>query len=153
MTLSKTFSRPLLYSLMAVTMAVALQYSANADAHGRRGGFGIGWFAGGLVVGAALAPRYAYPAPVYYYSPPTYYAPPPVVYTQPPIVYAQPPIVYTQPPIVVQPAPAVVTAPQQTQVQPSTVEDRLRRLRSLCEQGLLTPQECQNRREEVLREL
>ncbi len=146
MILAKTFSRPLLYSLMAVTAAVALQYSANADAHGRRGGFGIGWFAGGLVVGAALAPRYAYPAPVYYYPPPTYYAPPPVVYTQPPIVYAQPPIV-------VQPAPAVVNAPQQTQVQPSTVEDRLRRLRSLCEQGLLTPQECQNRREEVLREL
>ena len=139
MTRTKTLSRPLLYGLFAVTTAVALQYSANADAHGRRGGFGLGWFAGGLVVGAALAPRYAYPAPVYYYPPPTYYAPPPVVYTQPPVV--------------VQPAPAVVTAPQQYQVQPSSVEDRLRRLRSLCEQGLLTPQECQNRREEVLREL
>ena len=146
MTRTKTLSRPLLYGLMAATMAVALQYSANADAHGRRGGFGIGWFAGGLVVGAALAPRYAYPAPVYYYPPPpTYYAPPPVVYTPPPVVY-------TQPPVVVQPAPAVVTAPQY-QAQPSSIEDRLRRLRSLCEQGLLTPQECQNRREEVLREL
>jgi hypothetical protein len=76
---------------------------------------------------------------VYYYPPPTYYAPPPVVYTQPPVV--------------VQSAPTIVTAPQQYQAQPPSVEDRLRRLRSLCEQGLLTPQECQNRREEVLREL
>jgi hypothetical protein len=62
-------------------------------------------------------------------------------------------VIYTQPPVVVQPAPAVVAAPQQVQPQASSVEDRLRRLRNLCEQGLLTPQECQNRREEVLREL
>lgn len=146
MTRTKTSSRILSFGLMAMTMAMALQYSPSADAHGRRG-YGIGWFAGGLVVGAALAPRYVHPAPVYYYPPPAYYAPPPVVYSQPAVVYAQPPVV-------VQSAPVVVTAPPaQAHVAPSPVEDRLRRLRSLCEQGLLTPQECQSRREEVLRDL
>jgi hypothetical protein len=139
-----TLTRHFLHGLMAMTCVAVFPYSAPAEARwGHRGG----WFAGGLVLGAVLAPRYAYPAPVYYYPPPapTYY-PPPVYYTPPP------PVIYTQPPVVVQPSPPVVVAPH-AQAQPTSIEDRLRRLRNLCDQGLLTPHECQTRREEVLREL
>ncbi len=138
---SPILSRPLLYGLMAASCIAAMQYCAPADAHWRgRGGGGGGWFAGGLVLGAVLAPRYAYPAPIYYYPPaPSYYAPPPQV-------------IYAQPPVVVQPSAPISVAPL-VSAQPSTIEDRLRRLRSLCDQGILTSQECQIRREEILREL
>jgi hypothetical protein len=80
-----------------------------------------------------------------YYAPPPVYYPPQVVYTAPP-VYVQPPQVYVQPPapIAAAPAAAPLALP---------IEDRLRRLRSLCDQGLFTPGECQQRREQILQEL
>ena len=125
--------------LGAATLAAALQ-PAPAEAHGRR----AGWFVGGLVVGAALAPRYvySYPAPVYYSPPPYYVAPPPVVYTSPPV-------------IVQQPAPAVVPppAPAPAMSQNLTVEQRLQRLKSMCDQGLFTPRECETRRGQILQEM
>ena len=135
-----------LRALLLASVAAALQYAPPATAGGRHGG----WFIGGLVVGAALAPRYAYPAPFYhhprvYYAPPPVYYPPQVVYTAPP-VYVQPPQVYVQPlaPIAAAPAAAPLAL---------SIEDRLRRLRSLCDQGLFTVGECQQRREQILQEL
>ena len=135
-----------LRALLLASVAAALQYAPPATAGGRHGG----WFIGGLVVGAALAPRYAYPAPFYhhprvYYAPPPVYYPPQVVYTAPP-VYVQPPQVYLQPPAPIAAAPAA--APLAL-----SIEDRLRRLRSLCDQGLFTVGECQQRREQILQEL
>lgn len=132
-------SKRLILSALAVTLAAtALQYAPPAEAHWRRGG----WFVGGLVVGAALAPRYVYSAPAYVYPPPVVYSAPP------PVIYAAPP-----PPVVVQPAPAVVAAPAPVPAQALPLDERLRRLRSLCEQGLLTVEECHSRREQILREL
>ena len=135
-----------LRALLLASVAAALQYAPPATAGGRHGG----WFIGGLVVGAALAPRYAYPAPFYhhprvYYAPPPVYYPPQVVYTAPP-VYVQPPQVYVQPlaPIAAAPAAAPLAL---------SIEDRLRRLRSLCDQGLFTVGECHQRREQILQEL
>ena len=136
-----------LRALLFASIAAALQYAPPALAGGRHGG----WFIGGLVVGAALAPRYAYPAP-YYYHPRVYYAPAPVyyppqvVYTAPPVYVQPPPPVYVQPPtpIAAAPAAAPLALP---------IEDRLRRLRSLCDQGLFTVGECQQRREQILQEL
>ena len=135
-----------LRALLLASVAAALQYAPPATAGGRHGG----WFIGGLVVGAALAPRYAYPAPFYhhprvYYAPPPVYYPPQVVYTAPP-VYVQPPQVYLQPPAPIAAAP--VAAPLAL-----SIEDRLRRLRSLCDQGLFTVGECHQRREQILQEL
>ena len=43
------------------------------------GGFAVGVFTG-AVLGAAVAPVYAYPAPVYAYPAPVYAAPPPPTY-------------------------------------------------------------------------
>ena len=142
-----------LRALLLASVAAALQYAPPATAGGRHGG----WFIGGLVVGAALAPRYAYPAPFYhhprvYYAPPPVYYPPQVVYTAPP-VYVQPPQVYVQPPqVYVQPPAPIAAAPAAAPLALS-IEDRLRRLRSLCDQGLFTVGECQQRREQILQEL
>ena len=137
-----------LRALLVASVAVALQYTPPAKAGGRHGG----WFIGGLVVGAALAPRYAYPAYHYNYPARVYYAPPPVYYP--------PPVVYTAPPVYVQPPPPVyLQAPTPIAAAPSAaplalpIEDRLRRLRSLCDQGLFTVGECQQRREQILQEL
>lgn len=137
-----------LRALLLAGIAAALQYAPPAQAGGRHGG----WFIGGLVVGAALAPRYAYPAPFYhhprvYYAPPPIYYPPQVVYTAPP-VYVQPP-----PPVVYQQAPASIAAAPAAAPLALPIEDRLRRLRSLCDQGLFTVGECQQRREQILQEL
>ena len=145
---AKPSAKPLATVLLVAAALVAMQFSAPADAHGR-GGRGGGWFIGGLVLGAAaFAPRYAYPSPSYYW-PPTYYAPPPVVYSPPPVVYSAPPAVYSAPPQVVQQsAPIIAPAPLSM-----TVEDRLRRLRSMCDQGLFTPQECDGRRAQILQEM
>ena len=76
--------------------------------------------------------------PPVYYPPPTYYAPPPVVYSAPPV--------YVQPPAPIASAPS--GAPQAL-----PIEDRLRRLRSLCDQGLFTADQCQQRSEQILREM
>ena len=143
---TRTLRNLLAASIGIATLAVAL-HPAPAQAHGRR----AGWFVGGLVVGAALAPRYvySYPAPVYY-PPPTYYvAPPAVVYTQPPVVYTQPPVVVQQPAPVV--APPAAPAPSMSQT--LTVEQRLQRLKSMCDQGLFTTRECETRRGQILQEM
>ncbi len=128
----------------------ALPYAPDAEAHGgRRAGF----FFGGLVVGSVFAPRYVYAAP-YYYPPPVYYAPypPAVTYVQPPVVIQQAapaaPLAPAQP-AVQGPGPSSVAAASQTM----SIEDRLRRLRSMCEQGLFTEMECRNRREQILQEM
>lgn len=131
--------------ILALTaLLVALPYAPDADARGRR----IGVFIGGVVVGAAFAPRYVYSAPYYYYPPPVYYAPYPaqVTYVSPPVVIQQaaPPAPAAQ-----SQAPSSVAAAAQTM----SIEDRLRRLRSLCEQGLFTEAECHHRREQMLQEM
>lgn len=131
---------------IATAVAALLQFSIPAEAHGRR----AGWFVGGVVIGAALAPRYVHPAPVYYRAwPHLYYAPPPVVYSAPTVVYTAPPAVVAPPPIVYAPPPASAAPP----VQPLSIEERLRRLRNLCNEGLFTAYECAERREQILREL
>ena len=132
--------------LALAALLVTLPYAPNAEARGghhHRGGF----FVGGVVLGAVLAPRYVYAAP-YYYAPPVYYAPYPaqVTYVQPPVMVQQAAPAVVQP---VAPAPPQVAATPQ----PLGIEDRLRRLRSMCEQGLFTAGECQGRREQILQEM
>jgi hypothetical protein len=149
MVMSRHPIRPLVVALALVTTAVSFTWAANAEA---RGGHRGGWFVGGLFVGAALAPRYVYPAPAYYY-PPAYYAPPPVVYAPPPVVYSPPPVVIQQAaPVYTAPAP-VYSSPAPVTSQSMTVEERLRRLRSMCDQGLFTMQECDSRRHQILQEM
>lgn len=135
-------------ALLLVGVALALQHATPAEARGRHAG---GWFAGGLVVGALLAPRYAIPAPSYYYPPRVYYSPPPVYYP-PPTYYAPPPVVYSAPPVYVQPAAPIASAPA-TAPQALPIEDRLRRLRSLCDQGLFSAEQCQQRSAQILQEM
>ena len=125
-------------AVLAVLLA-AFPYSSNAEAHGR--GHRGGYFFGGVVVGAAVfAPRYYYPAPYYYYGPPYYPYPPAVTYVAPPVM--------------VQPAvPVPVQPPAQPPVSQLSIEDRLQRLRGMCDQGLVTEQECRTRREQILQEM
>ena len=137
-----------LRAVLVASVAMALQYAAPAKAGGRHGG----WFIGGLVVGAALAPRYAYPAHYYNYPARVYYAPPPVYYP-PQVVYTAPPVYVQPPPPVYLQAPAPIAAASPAAPLALPIEDRLRRLRSLCEQGLFTVGECQQRREQILQEL
>ena len=148
------FTRPAVAGVLIAASLAALAYSGTAEAH-RRGG----WFVGGLVVGAMLAPRYVSPAPIYHYAPPIYYQPQ-VIYSPPPMVYAPPPMVYATPPqVIYSPPPVTYAAPPVSPPQPTataqslSIEERLRRLRHLCDEGLLTAGECQLRREELLREL
>ena len=91
-----------------------------------------------LAVAAVLAalPYAPYPPMV------TYVSPPPVVFQQ--AVPAAPAQSAMQ-----VPAPSHVASTAQT----LSIEDRLRRLRSLCEQGLFTEAECNNCREQILQEL
>ena len=143
-------------AVMLVAAAAALQYAPAADArgyghgghggyggHGGHGGYRAGYFIGGAVLGAALiGSRYYYPPPVYYYPPaPVYYPPPAVVYSSPP-----PAVVYSSPP------PAPQYAPQQYGNN-LPIDERLRQLRNLCDQALLSAQECQVRRNQILSEL
>lgn len=69
---------------MLATILSSLTFSAQA-----RGGHAAGWFIGGAVVGAMVAPRYVYaPPPVVYYAPaPLYYPPPQQVYYPPRQIY------------------------------------------------------------------
>ena len=147
----KTYTRSIAASaVMLVAAAAALQYAPAADArgygHGGRGGHGghhSGYFIGGAVLGAALiGSRYYYPPPAYYYPPaPVYYPPPAVVYSSPP-----PAVIYSSPP------PAPQYAPQQYGNN-LPIDERLRQLRNLCDQALLSAQECQTRRNQILGEL
>jgi hypothetical protein len=149
MVMSRNPVRPLVVALALLTTVASFAWSASAEA---RGGHRGGWFVGGLFVGAALAPRYVYPSPAYYY-PPAYYAPPPVVYAPPPVVYSQPPVVIQQAaPVYTTPAP-VYSNPAPVTSQSMSVEERLRRLRSMCDQGLFTMQECDTRRAQILQEM
>ena len=142
----KSVSRALLQVVASATVLAALPYAPDAEA---RGGRRFGFFAGGVVLGAVLAPRYVYAAPYYYYPPVTYYPPYPatVTYVQPPPVVVQ----QVAPAVNQQAAPAqpnaATTSPQ------LSIEDRLRRLRSMCEQGLFTEFECHSRREQILQEM
>ncbi len=130
--------------LVAVaTLAATLPVSTDAEARGGRAGF----FIGGVVVGSVFAPRYVYPAPYYYYPPPA------VVYQGYPAN-----VTYVSPPVVVQQAAPVVPLPAPQSAAPAraqamSIEDRLRRLRSICEQGLFTEDECRARREQILQEM
>ena len=132
--------------LFALTLvAGAAHYAPDADAHGGRR---FGFFIGGAVVGASVfAPRYAYPAPYYYYAPAPVYYPPTVTYINPPVVVQQ------MAPVTVQPAPQSAAPQLAAPVPTLSIEDRLRRLRSVCDQGLLTSQECYTRREQILQEM
>lgn len=153
----KTYTRSIAASaVMLVAAAAALQYAPAADAHGYgrggHGGYRAGYFIGGAVLGASLiGSRYYYPPPAYYYPPaPVYYPPPAVVYSSPPpaVVYSLPPpaVVYSSPP------PAPQYAPQQYGNN-LPIDERLRQLRNLCDQALLSAQECQTRRNQILGEL
>lgn len=132
--------------LALAALLVTLPYAPNAEARGGHHHFRGGFFASGIVLGAVLAPRYVYAAP-YYYPPPVYYAPYPaqVTYVQPPVIVQQAAPALVQPLALV---PQVAATPQ-----PLSIEDRLRRLRSMCEQGLFTVGECQGRREQILQEM
>ncbi|MBL8379515.1 MAG: hypothetical protein JNM79_16720 [Burkholderiales bacterium] len=143
----------------AAAFVLGLPAAPVAEAHGfgRRSGY----FIGGVVVGSALVgPRYWGPPP--YYPPRVVYVPPPVVYA-PPVVYPPvPQVIYTIPaaPAQVQipampmvTAPGIPPAPSAAAPQAMSIEDRLRRLQSLCDQGLLTFMECERRREQILAEL
>ena len=126
--------------LALALLAGAAHYAPAAEA---RGGHRFGYFIGGAVVGAAIfAPRYAYPAPYYYYPAPVYY-PPAVTYVSPPVVVQQAAPVVTQPAV----PQTAVPAPR------LSIEDRAQRLRSMCEQGLFTSEECRVRREQILQEM
>lgn len=74
--------------ILAVLLTLTALASTNASAHGW---YGRGaYFAGGIVVGAAIARPYYGPGYYGYYNPPVVYAPPSVVYVQPqPTYYVQ----------------------------------------------------------------
>lgn len=133
------FRRLIVSALAVAGSSAGLSFAPDAEARGWRRG---GYFVGGVVVGAMIAPRVVYASP-YYYPPAVVYAPP-VTYVPPPVTYVSP-----APVVVQQTAPAVQAAPSQ----PLSIEDRLRRLRSMCDQGLFTPGECQMRREQLLQEM
>jgi hypothetical protein len=71
--------------LALISILLAFPATSHARWHGWRGGwgwYGAGAFAGGVLLGTAIArPWYYTPAPVYVYPPPS------VVYTTPPPVY------------------------------------------------------------------
>jgi len=145
--------RGLATAAIALVLAAALPYAADAQARGH-GHWRAGAFIGGVVVGAAIARPHYYP----YYRP--YYAPPPVYYAPsapyyPPASYYPPAVVYSPPPAPVtyiEQQPNYVTAPAAATPQ-LPLEQRLRRLKAMCDQGLFTPHECSARREEILREM
>ncbi len=85
--------------IIAVTLLVGT-LAFPATSHAWRGWWGPGVFAGGVILGSALA------NPYYYYPPPPAYYPPPSVY-----VYQQPQVVYTPPPPPPSYAPPAPAAP------------------------------------------
>lgn len=139
MSAKRLVSRTVAQTLALLALLAALPYAPDAQA---RGGRRFGFFIGGAVVGAVLAPRYVYAAP-YYYPPPVAYYPP-----YPAVTYVSPPPVVVQ-----QVAPAPVQSIAPAPAQALSIEDRLHRLRSLCEQGLFTESECHTRREQILQEM
>lgn len=149
MSLQKMLSRTGVPILAVAAVLAALPYAPDAEA---RGGRRAGFFISGLVVGSVLAPRYVYAAPYHYYPPQVYYAPYP-----PMVTYVSPPPVVFQQAVPAAPAHSAMQVPAPSNVastaQTLSIEDRLRRLRSLCEQGLFTEAECNNRREQILQAL
>jgi hypothetical protein len=137
--------------LALMLLAGSVLHTAPAHANGYYwGNAGAFWgaFAGGLLLGAAFAPRY-------YYGPGWY--PPPVVAAPPPVYYA-PPAYYGPPVVATAPAPVVVergyrAPPPPPAIPRLSVEERLQRLKRLCDQALLTRDECRHRRELIARDL
>lgn len=157
---SSRFSlRGMVSALALATLALgAAQYAPEAQArsfhhggHFHGGGFRVGGaFIGGAIIGAAFARPYYYSSYYPYYPnyyPPAYYAPP--AYSAPVSYVQQPDPYYSAPPAPSAYAPAAYSAPQQR----LTVEQRAQRLKSMCAQGLFTPQECAQRRAQLLREM
>lgn len=68
-----------LLALLAVSLTMAVPSYSRAH-----GGWGAGWFVGGLALGSALGfaarPYYYYPPPYAYYPPPAYAYPPSYAY-------------------------------------------------------------------------
>jgi hypothetical protein len=153
---SRFTGRGLIAALTMLVLAVgAAQYAPAASARGfhggsfhggfhRGGGFRVGGaFIGGAIIGSALASSYYY-GPSYYggYYPPAYY--PPAYYPPPaPVTYVE-----QQPDYASAPPPSSYAPQQQQQL---SMEQRAQRLKAMCAQGLFTPQECAQRRAELLR--
>jgi hypothetical protein len=98
-----------------------------------------GWFAGGMIVGALISRPY-----YFYSSPPVYYGPP-VLYT-PPAEYVPPPVMaHTNPPVA-----AGLSGNPAAPAAALSIEERLRRLRATCAEGLLSAAECDGKRQELL---
>jgi hypothetical protein len=126
-------------ALASLLLVAAASYAPAADARGHGHGARI---AGAVILGAAIA-RPLYYAPRVYYAAPVYY--PPAVYYPPPAYYPSPPaVVYSTPPVYVERAvaPPAASLP---------IEERLRRLQSACGQGLLSADECEAKRRELMR--
>lgn len=80
----------LIAAIVLVTVSLAVPGTGQAwrGHHGHhRGWYGPGLFAGGFLLGAAVAPRYYYYP---YYPPPVYAYPPPAAVYMPPPAYAYP---------------------------------------------------------------
>jgi len=141
--------RGLLSALSALVLAAAALHAPAAQARGHGGGHWHGGaFFGGLVIGAAIARPYYYPYYQPYYAPPAYYYPPAAYYPPPPVVYTTPPAPVTY----IERQPNYVTAPSAATPQ-LPLEQRLQRLKAMCDKGLFTQQECTSRRAEILREM
>lgn len=100
------------------------------------------------------------PPRVYYYPrgyyrnfiplppPPLFYDPPAAYY--PPNYYIDPgPITYLE----ANPPPVNYITNPQAATPKLPLEDRLKRLKSMCDQGLFTPDECATRRQQILNEM
>ncbi len=99
-------------TIIAITLVGAVLVLPTTSHAWRGGWYGPGFFAGGVLLGAAIAgpwygppPGYYYPPPAYAYPPPAYAypAPPPPAYAYP----APPPQAYASPT-----APGTGPAPQ-----------------------------------------
>ena len=150
--------------VMAVCAFGAAQYAPSAQARGfggsHHGGshWGSGAIFGAAVIGTALASSYYYNSGYYnsgYYAqpyspayyPPAYY--PPAVYAPPapPVSYIEQQPTYASPPPVAYSSPPAPPAPAASQL---SVEQRVQRLKEMCDRHLFTPQECASRRQELL---
>jgi hypothetical protein len=102
--------RRFLVIALLVTVGVSMTMSAPPYSWAY-GGWGAGWFVGGLAVGTALG--YAATRPYYYYPAAPVYVYPSPAYAYPPSAYAYPPPAYTAPSqaYISQPPPAAAVPP------------------------------------------
>lgn len=105
-------------TIIAVVLVAAVLVLPTTSHAWRGGWYGPGFFAGGVLLGAALASPYYYPPPAYYYPPPAYTYPPPA-YAYPPPAQAYPPPAqaYGAPPAQAYGAPPGPEAPPSAQGQ------------------------------------